>query len=193
MSRRRFLWITLGMAATTVGLCMASPHVGSASRGAQHLLAQAPPPAEGPKSEQAHVHVHVPKSYANANLPTRVWTDPKMIARGKEVYSAKCARCHGDDGDGAGPDAAKFLLKPSDFTDAKMVAAMAGNYWFWRVSEGGKSVEPFKSQGSKMPGWKDDLSVTDRWAVIAYTHTFSQHAGPHTASEHPEMEAGHAH
>jgi mono/diheme cytochrome c family protein len=181
------------MAATTAGLSMASPDASRASRGAQHLLAQAPQPGEDPKGEQAHVHVRVPKSYANANLPTRVWTDPKMIAKGKELYTAKCARCHGEQGDGAGPDASKLALKPADFTDTKMVAAMAGNYWFWRVSEGGKDVEPFKSQGSKMPSWKDDLSVSDRWAVIAYAHTFSQHAGPHTAREHPEMEAGHAH
>jgi len=181
------------MAVAMAWLGIASPHVGSASHGELHRLAQAPQPAEDPKGKQAHVHLGVPKSYANAHLPTRVWTDPRMIARGKEVYTAKCARCHGDDGAGAGPDGTKLSLKPAAFTDAKMVAAMPGNYWFWRVSEGGKSVEPFKSQGSKMPGWKDELSVADRWAVIAYTHTLSQHAGPHTASEHPEMETGHAH
>ena len=73
---------------------------------------------------------------------------------------------------------------------ARAVAAMAGNYWFWRVSEGGK-VEPFKSRGSKMPAWKDELSVVDRWAVIAYAHTLSGHQGPHTASEHPEIGGGH--
>ena len=38
-----------------------------------------------------------------------------------------------------------------------------------------------------MPPWKGALSVKDRWAVIAYQHTFSGHHGPHIPSEHPEM------
>ena len=70
-----------------------------------------------------------------------------------------------------------------------MVAEMSDAYWFWRVSEGGQG-EPYKSKGSVMPGYKDVLSIEDRWAVIAYQHAQSGHAGPHIASEHPEMEAG---
>jgi hypothetical protein len=38
-----------------------------------------------------------------------------------------------------------------------------------------------------MPAWKDELSIEDRWAVIAYQHTFSGHRGPHVTSEHPQM------
>ena len=54
-------------------------------------------------------------------------------------------------------------------------------------------MEPYKSKGSTMPAWKGELSVADRWAVIAYAHTLSGHTGAHTASEHPEMGRGHAH
>jgi Cu/Ag efflux protein CusF len=67
-----------------------------------------------------------------------------------------------------------------------MVAEMAGNHWVWRVSEGGL-VEPFKSKGSVMPAWKGELSMNDRWAVIAYAHTLSGHRGPHVASEHSAL------
>ncbi|HEY7518498.1 MAG TPA: copper-binding protein [Methylomirabilota bacterium] len=109
-----------------------------------------------------------------------------MIARGQEIFAAKCALCHGAKGDGKGPGASNLPLKPADFTDGKMVAEMAGNYWVWRVSEGGL-VEPFKSKGSAMPAWKSELSMEDRWAVIAYSHTLSGHRGPHIASEHPEL------
>ena len=77
-------------------------------------------------------------------------------------------------------------LKPADLTDAKVVAEMPGNFWVWRVSEGGL-VEPFKSKGSAMPAWKGELSMQDRWAVIAYAHTLSGHRGPHVASEHPQL------
>lgn len=109
-----------------------------------------------------------------------------MIARGKEIFDAKCALCHGQKGDGKGPGAANLPLKPADLTEARMVAEMAGNYWTWRVSEGGL-VEPFKSKGSAMPAWKGELSMNDRWAVIAYAHTLSGHRGPHDATQHPEL------
>jgi mono/diheme cytochrome c family protein len=133
-----------------------------------------------------HEHAPIAAAYANAHIPTHVWTDPEMIARGKEIFTAKCALCHGEKGDGKGPGSVNLPLKPADLTDARMVAEMAGNYWVWRVSEGGL-VEPFKSKGSQMPAWKGELSMQDRWAVIAYTHTLSGHRGPHVASEHPQL------
>jgi mono/diheme cytochrome c family protein len=133
-----------------------------------------------------HDHADVPAAYANAHVPDHVWTDPAMLAQGREIYTAKCLVCHGEKGDGKGPGAAALTPTPGDFTDRKMVAEMAGNYWVWRVSEGGL-VEPFKSKKSAMPAWKNELSMNDRWAVIAYAHTFSGHRGPHVASEHPRL------
>jgi hypothetical protein len=53
--------------------------------------------------ERGHTHVPIPAAYAGAHIPTRVWTDPKMISKGKEIYAAKCALCHGERGDGKGP------------------------------------------------------------------------------------------
>jgi mono/diheme cytochrome c family protein len=140
----------------------------------------------GQHGHHDHEHPAVPAAYANAHIPEKVWTDLTMIAKGKEIYLAKCALCHGEKGDGKGPGAANLPLKPADLTDAKMVAEMAGNFWFWRVSEGGL-VEPFKSKGSTMPAWKGELSEEDRWAVIAYAHTLSGHRGPHVASQHPQL------
>jgi mono/diheme cytochrome c family protein len=142
-------------------------------------------------SDPQHEHAPLSPAYASAHIPTRVWTDPKMIARGKEIFERKCVLCHGEKGDGKGPGSANLSLKPADLTDARMVADMPGNYWFWRVSEGGL-VEPFKAKGSAMPAWKGELSVSDRWAVIAYAHTLSGHTGPHIPREHPGMGGGHA-
>src|SRR5262249_9797747 len=104
------------------------------------------------KGHAEHEHAPIPAAYAEADIPAHVWTDARMIANGKEIYAEKCAVCHGERGDGKGPGAVGLKLKPADLTDAKMVAEMAGNYWFWRVSEGGL-VEPFKSKGSVMPAW----------------------------------------
>jgi mono/diheme cytochrome c family protein len=135
-----------------------------------------------------HLHAPVPPEYQSMTAPSGLWTDPGAIARGQAIYGAKCAVCHGEQGAGDGPAAASLPLKPASFTDTAMVAEMTDAYWFWRVSEGGL-IEPFRSAGSVMPAWKDELSVEDRWAVIAYQHSLSGHKGPHVAAEHPEMQA----
>jgi mono/diheme cytochrome c family protein len=139
-----------------------------------------------PQGGEPHVHAPVPPEYQSAHVPAAAWTSPGLIARGREIYMARCAVCHGDKGDGQGPAATGLPIKPPSFQDVTMVGEMPGNYWFWRVSEGGL-VEPFASMGSVMPAWKDELSVLDRWAVIAYTHTLSGHRGPHVVSEHPQL------
>jgi mono/diheme cytochrome c family protein len=152
--------------------------------------AAARPPGAAPHSHEAegdaHVHPPVPPEYQSTHVPAAAWTNPRLLARGREIYVTRCSVCHGEDGDGQGPAAAGLPIKPPSFRDEKMVGEMAGNYWFWRVSEGGL-VEPFRSMGSVMPAWKDELSVQDRWAVIAYSHSLSGHRGPHVVSEHPQM------
>ena len=170
-----------------VGLAVSAAWLaGLTLRSAQAQQTPASPPKAKGHGHGDHEHPAVPAAYANAHIPTRVWTDPKMLAKGKEIFTVKCALCHGEKGDGKGPGSVNLPLKPADLTDGKMVAEMADNFWMWRVSEGGL-VEPFKSKGSVMPAWKGELSIEDRWAVIAYAHTLSGHRGPHVASEHPEL------
>jgi len=141
--------------------------------------------------DRSHIHAPVPADYTSAHVPSAAWTNERLIARGREIYAANCAVCHGEQGGGDGPAGAGLPVKPPSFRDTAMVNVMAGNYWFWRVSEGGL-VEPFRSMGSIMPAWKTQLSVEDRWAVIAYTHRLSGHDGPHVTSEHPQMLMDHA-
>jgi mono/diheme cytochrome c family protein len=141
------------------------------------------------KHEGEHIHAPVPPDYANVKAPSHIWSDPAVLAKGEVIYTAKCAVCHGKEGAGDGPDATWLGLKAGSFRDRAMVAEMSDAYWFWRVSEG-SLAEPYKSKGSVMPAYKDALSVEDRWAVIAYQHAQSGHAGPRIATEHPEMEAG---
>ena len=85
----------------------------------------------------AHIHVPAPLEYADMHVPPSVWTDPAMIARGKEIYTAKCAVCHGDEGDGKGPAGMALPLKPSDLRNREAIAQMRDNLWFWRASRGG--------------------------------------------------------
>src|SRR2546422_9919644 len=175
MRAKLFTALAIGVLGLLVGLWLVRP---PATR------------ANGDKHEEkgGHAHVPAPPEYADVHVPLSVWTDPAMIIRGREIYATPCAVCHGDQGDGKGPAGVALPLKPPDFRDKDGVAEMRDNYWFWRVSEGGQ-VEPFKGKGSAMPPWKSELSVEDRWAVMAYQHTFSGHHGPHVPWEHPESVA----
>lgn len=172
MIRSRIALSATVLLATLFALAPLAPEIPAASAG-------------GGKGEP-HDHPTVPTPYTTIAAPGHIWTDAKALARGREIYATRCALCHGERGDGKGPGAAGLALKPADLSDAKMVAEMSAEFWFWRVSEGGL-VEPFRSRGSAMPAWKGDLSVADRWAVIAYAHTLSGHRGPHDAREHREL------
>ena len=74
----------------------------------RHAQAEQPPTGPPKAADRGHAHgdhehPSVPPAYAKAHIPSQVWTDPKMIAKGKEIFVAKCALCHGEKGDGKGP------------------------------------------------------------------------------------------
>ena len=160
--------------------------LGSPLFGRAHDPQKPAPAAPGHAHEGQHVHAAVPADYRDTRAPAGIWTNAAAIERGKAIYTVRCALCHGERGGGDGPAAAGLALKPASFRDVAMVAGMTAAYWFWRVSEGGL-VEPFRAAGSAMPAWRHELSVDDRWAVIAYQHSLSGHSGPHDASQHPEL------
>lgn len=131
--------------------------------------------AQHATGDAMHHHKHdkwvdPPAEYAG--LISHKWADLDAIANGKEIYEKQCASCHGADGQGTGPIAASLRHPPADLTNNFHTEPGDGDgYLFWRVSEGGL-VEPFRSQDSAMPAFKDVLSVEQRWDVLAYVHTF---------------------
>jgi mono/diheme cytochrome c family protein len=121
----------------------------------------------------------VPEGYRGKKMPEGWWTDPKVIAAGREIYEGKtnpevkCFECHGSDGvptrKGRGA---------RDFRNEKNMNRFTDDYWFWRVSEG--------IPKTKMQSWKEHLSEDQRWQVMAYEHTFS-HGGKAEPHEHAEQ------
>lgn len=79
---------------------------------------------------------------------------PAQLAKGKAVYEANCVACHGPDGKGVIPQAAKL--------GTEFIASYPAVQFYQSVS-GGKGI---------MPAWQDRLSSDDRWAVIEYARTF---------------------
>src|SRR2546426_5890929 len=76
------------------------------------------------RAASPHVHPAVPASYAAMTAPQDIWTNPAVLARGQAIHAAKCAICHGREGDGDGPAVAGQAVKPASLRDRAMVAEM---------------------------------------------------------------------
>lgn len=83
---------------------------------------------------------------------------PDLLAQGKTAYDANCVPCHGPNGEGAIPQAAKF--------NPEFISKFPTTQFYQSVS-GGKGI---------MPAWQDRLSSDDRWAAIEYARAFGYQA-----------------
>jgi mono/diheme cytochrome c family protein len=86
-----------------------------------------------------------------------------VVDKGREVYSANCASCHGEAGQGDGADApaGSTLL---DFSDESKMASLSQNDLFTAITQGA---------GQAMPAYAETLTEDERWAAAAYLRTFS--------------------
>jgi DMSO reductase family type II enzyme heme b subunit len=99
-------------------------------------------------------------------------SSPQDLEAGKQVYTRKCAQCHGDDGQGTGPAANEVFPRPRDFT--------RGIYKIRSTPSGTVPTDEdlFRSitnglPGTSMPGW-GVLPERDRRQVLQHIKTFSQ-------------------
>ncbi len=96
-------------------------------------------------------------------------------AKGKAIFTANCASCHGDSGKGDGPVGAALTPKPRDFTQAQFKldslkdgkpgsdAALAAVIKNGAAAYGGSPL---------MAPWGGTLSDAQIQDVIAYIRTF---------------------
>jgi mono/diheme cytochrome c family protein len=92
-----------------------------------------------------------------------VAVNASSIAAGQKVYLKRCAACHGNAGNGDGPDAADLGIHPAKLSDPAVREQTDGEL-FWKVTVGKKP----------MPGYGSRLSATDRWNVINYLRTLAR-------------------
>jgi mono/diheme cytochrome c family protein len=90
---------------------------------------------------------------------------PAAIAKGQEIFKAKCQRCHGASGKGNGPDA-DADHPPGNLTDGSRAGRNPDGVMFYKIWNG--RAKP------KMPAFKTDLSRDEIWTVILYAKTLRQ-------------------
>lgn len=101
--------------------------------------------------------------------PAGLLADSAQIAAGHRLFMEKCASCHGKPSEGRSDRAGFFQPPAPDFTEPRY-QEVASARLFWRI-EVGKTVEPFRSQGSVMPAWRAYFSDAQIWQLVAYLRT----------------------
>ena len=82
--------------------------------------------------------------------------DEPLMALGQKYYNITCGTCHGPLGDGDSPVARQMALKPPP--SLHNFADRPPGYIFEVATEGHGLMAPYKAE----------LSVRERWAVVAY-------------------------
>lgn len=87
---------------------------------------------------------------------------PDAATRGKAVFAANCARCHGPEGKGDGPASDHA----ADLTDDLRAELNPEGVLFYKVWNG--HAVQLRVQVDDMPAFKDRLSRDQVWAVVEY-------------------------
>lgn len=122
---------------------------------------------------------------ADPEIPERAKTIMVMpaganVTAGRMVYMKQCWTCHGDAGQGEGPDAVDFVPPAADFTVDEF-DTMPDYELMWKVSEG--------IPNTAMPIWRLLLSEEERWNAIAYIRaTFISPTEPATVDDNPPVD-----
>jgi mono/diheme cytochrome c family protein len=111
-----------------------------------------PPPGLATAQAQG---LGLPPTAAPLTVPGRT---PDLVA-GALIFAEKCAACHGESGDGQGPQASALPNPPTALRDADVAQRALPAEWFAIVTEG--RIESF------MPGFTS-LDDEQRWDVVGY-------------------------
>jgi mono/diheme cytochrome c family protein len=87
----------------------------------------------------------------------------QVVDAARPIYKENCARCHGDKGDGRGPDSWKQSVSPSDFTNAARMNSLTDGALFYQISEGRRPMPQFQTR----------LPDDQRWQLVLFIRSFS--------------------
>lgn len=122
-------------------------------------------------------HWMAPPEAVQRKNPVRV--DKASIARGKKIYAANCASCHGASGKGDGPAGKALNPKPADL--AAMAPQHPAGDLAWKIENG---------RGA-MPAWKGTLKQNQIWDVVNFLQTMAY--GDSGDQKSRDGHTGHAH
>lgn len=115
-------------------------------------------------------------SVPNATMQAYLAAPEGVPADGRALFVHHCVACHGSDGKGNGPFAAKLVesakVKPRDLTDGVYFKDRKDSDLFATISLGGGHFK----KAVQMPAWTQTLSPEQIKSLIAYIRSISQTA-----------------
>jgi mono/diheme cytochrome c family protein len=129
-------------------------------------------------ADQLHAEGHEHKGHDHSAANVKAVDYPYGLkadaTRGKSIYSANCATCHSEKGDGRGNHARANSIKPRNFHDADFRQFASGFSLFSAVS-GGRG---------HMPAWNKTLSNQDIADASEYVLRTFVKSGDHSMGDH---------
>ena len=89
--------------------------------------------------------------------------DAAAISKGKAIWAKDCKSCHGVKGLGDGTKAENIDISCGDFSSKEFQSQTDGEL-FYKTTAGRKP----------MPSFKEKLSASETWAVVAYMRTMKK-------------------
>jgi mono/diheme cytochrome c family protein len=98
----------------------------------------------------------VPRNASTEKSPLSL--TPTVLKNGRALYVSKCAKCHGPQGKGDGPDTTNDLAhRPADLTSAFRASLNPDGVLFYKIWNGRKQPT--------MPAFKAQLTRDQVWAL----------------------------
>ena len=104
----------------------------------------------------------VPEEYKSLKNPLA--PSESNLKAGRQIYMDECLQCHGERGQGDGPEARSHYPLPADLTDPKLLTNVTDGEIFYQISEGRRP----------MPSFKRRLTQDQRWQLVLLVRSFSQ-------------------
>lgn len=104
----------------------------------------------------------IPRNATTVKSPLSA--SPTVLRNGRTLYVSKCAKCHGPEGKGDGPDTTNDAAhRPADLTSGFRASLNPDGVLFYKIWNG--RTQP------TMPAFKGQLTRDEVWAVVAYVKT----------------------
>ena len=108
---------------------------------------------------------------AFAGLKNQAVLSDKDVAYYAKQFDKKCARCHGEQGNGGGDEAKDQKFPPANFTDRHFMDNCSDGQLFYQIMKGGEDKSAMPAFGPESDaGWPEEKV----WSMVAFIRRFAR-------------------